>query len=88
MSNAVDSVPTLDEHATVESDPNINCFDAVWLRASGVIMVDCVKKGNFGLQNIFLYLNATSQQVIPKQVKNDMWIAFTSIVRRKIYHYV
>lgn len=87
ISSAIDSVPTLDEKATVENDPNIICFDAVWLRASGIILVDCAKKGNFALQNIFLYLNATSQQVIQKQVKNDMWIAFTTITRRKIYHY-
>jgi len=40
-------------------------------------MVDCVKKANFALQNIFLYLNATSQLVIAKQVVNDMWIGFT-----------
>lgn len=78
----------LDEMAVVESDPNIICLDAVWLRSAGVIMVDCVKKGNFALQNIFLYLNATSQQVIPKQIPNDMWIGFTRISRRKIFHYV
>lgn len=84
---AIDSVPTLDEHATVESDPNTVCFDAIWLRAAGLIMVDCVKKGNFALQNIFLYLNATSQQVIPKQVENEMWLTFTSITRRRIFHY-
>ena len=83
----MDSIPSLDNHATVESDPKITCFDAIWLRASGLIMVDCARVGNFALQNIFLYLNASSQQVIPKQIVNDMWIAFTKISRRKIFHY-
>jgi len=88
ISSSIDAIPTLDEHATVESDPKIVCFDAIWLRASGLILVDCVKKANFALQNVFLYLNATSQQIIQKQVINDMWIGFTSISRRKIFHYV
>jgi hypothetical protein len=51
-------------------------------------MVDCVKQANFALQNIYLYLNASSQQVIQKQVVNDMWLGFTKITRRKIIHYV
>ncbi len=50
-------------------------------------MVDCAKVGTFGLNNIFLYLNATSQQVIQKQVSNSMWVAFTKVTRRKIMHY-
>lgn len=87
ISSSIDSVPILDEHATVESDPKTTCFDAVWLRASGVILVDCVRQGNFALQNVFLYLNATSQQVIQRQVVNDMWVAFTRVTRRKIFHY-
>lgn len=74
--------------ATVESDPKIICFDAVWITSSNTIMVDCVKQANFALQNVFLYINATSQQVINKQVNNDMWIGFTSITRRKIMHFV
>lgn len=51
-------------------------------------MVDCVKQANFALQNLFLYVNASNQQVIPKQVINDMWVGFTSISRRKIVHYI
>lgn len=64
------------------------CYDAIWLRAAGLIMVDCAKKGNYGLQNVFLYVNATSQVVIDKKVENDMWIGFTHIWRRKIVHLV
>jgi hypothetical protein len=60
----------------------------VWLDHAGLIMVDCVKQANFALQNIYLYLNASSQQVIQKQVVNDMWLGFTKITRRKIIHYV
>jgi hypothetical protein len=47
-----------------------------------------MKQGNYTLQNIFLYLNSTTQQVIQKQVINDMWIGFTQITRRKIVHYI
>ena len=47
-----------------------------------------MRVGNFALQNIFLYLNSTTQQVIQKQVVNDMWIAYTRITRRKIVHYI
>jgi hypothetical protein len=50
-------------------------------------MVDCVQQGNYALQNIFLYVNTSSQQVIQKRVMNDMWIGFTQISRRKIFHY-
>lgn len=60
----------------------------MWLDHAGLIMVDCVKQANFALQNIYLYLNASSQQVIQKQVVNDMWLGFTKITRRKIIHYV
>jgi hypothetical protein len=60
----------------------------VWLDHAGLIMVDCVNQANFALQNIYLYLNASSQQVIQKQVVNDMWLGFTKITRRKIIHYV
>lgn len=60
----------------------------MWLDHVGLIMVDCVKQANFALQNIYLYLNASSQQVIQKQVVNDMWLGFTKITRRKIIHYV
>lgn len=51
-------------------------------------MVDCVKQANFALQNLFLYVNATSKLVIPTQVKNDMWVGFTKITRRKVVHYI
>ncbi len=50
-------------------------------------MVDCVTTSIVALQNVFLYVNATSRQVINKQVMNDMWVSFTSITRRKIVHY-
>lgn len=86
-SATLDAIPTVNNEATLESDPKTICFDAIWLNHSQTIMVDCVKQGNYALQNVFLYLNATSKQVIQKQVYNDMWVGFTSITRRKIVHY-
>jgi len=47
-----------------------------------------MKKVLYGNQNIFLYLNTTSQQVIPKQINNDMYVSYAYIARRKIAHYV
>lgn len=67
----------------------MECFDAFWLNHTQLIIVDCIKKGTFGFpSNVFLYLNSTTQQVIPKQVANSMWIGFTKITRRKIVHYI
>lgn len=55
------------------------------MRHLSVIMVDCVKNGSFGgLQNIFLYLNTTSQVIIPKIVNNDMYVPFRNITRRRM----
>ena len=48
ISDTIDAIPTINEQATVESDPNVQCYDAVWLRAAGIIMVDCMRKtGNY-----------------------------------------
>jgi hypothetical protein len=43
MTDSVSAIPTLTDSATVESDVKVHCFDAIWLRASQLIMVDCVK---------------------------------------------
>ncbi len=87
-SSVLDAIPTVNNTGTVESDPKILCFDAIWLNHTQLIIVDCVRQGNYALQNIFLYLNSTTQQVIQKQVVNDMWIGYTTITRRKIVHYI
>jgi hypothetical protein len=58
------------------------------MRHLSVIMVDCVKDASFGgLQNIFLYLNTTSQVIIPKIVNNDMYVPFRNITRRRMTLY-
>lgn len=48
-------------------------------------MVDCVKKVTFGVKNIFLYVNTTSQTIIGKIVENDMYVGFTTITKRKMF---
>lgn len=65
------------------NDPNVDCYDAVWFRNEGIILVDCAEKSSFGLQNVFLYLNSTSKAFLGK-VKNDMYVPFNNIYHRKI----
>ena len=69
---------------TVESEKNIWCYDAVWLRDQHLAIVDCAKSTGFGLQNIFIYVNTTSQVVLPKTLNNDMYVGFTTITRRRM----
>lgn len=76
ISNAT-GIPTVNNSIIVENDPKTNCYDAIWLESKGLIIVDCAKVGNHALQNVFLYINVTSQKVLPNQVLNDMWIGFT-----------
>jgi len=91
---ANESIPVLTNEAVVTKDPGMRCFDAVWFRAEGIVLVDCAKNSTFGLQNYFLYLNSTSKEVLPP-VKNDMYVPFSNIWHRKIrlltedgYHYL
>jgi hypothetical protein len=81
----------------VENDSSVHCFDAVWIRSENLILVDCVQNSStfgIGLVNYFYYINASSKATIGK-VKNDMYVAFTTIRYRKIslltengYHYL
>lgn len=75
--SANETIPDLTETVTVESEKSIWCFDAVWVRDIQVAIVDCVKSGGIGLQNIFIYVNTTSQTVLPKTFNNDMYVGFT-----------
>jgi len=77
-------VPDLTERVVVESEKSIWCFDAIWMRDAHIAVVDCVQSVAFGLQNIFLYINTTSQTVFPKQVKNDMYVSYTTMTRRRM----
>ena len=87
VSDPISGLPDLSERALVENDTKVQCFDAVWLRASMLVMIDCVQNGTFGLQNYFYYVNATTKTTIGK-VKNDMYVAFTVMRARKIrLHY-
>jgi len=52
-----------------------------------IIMADCVTKNNtFGLQNIFIYMNSSSQKILGR-AKNDMYVPFNVIWHRKIALY-
>lgn len=81
--SANETVPDLSEKVTVENEKSIWCFDAIWMRDAHLAIVDCVQSVAFGLQNIFLYVNTTSQTIIPKQVKNDMYVPYTQMTRRR-----
>lgn len=60
-------------------------------------MVDCVENSSslgIGLTNYFYYVNVSSKATLPK-VRNDMYVAYTTIRHRKIslltedgYHYL
>lgn len=59
-----------------------------------IVLVDCTTSTSDGLQNVFIYVNTTSQKVISK-VKNDLYVDFKVIWHRKIrlhtennYHYL
>jgi hypothetical protein len=91
---ANESLPVLTNEAVVTSDPSMRCYDAVWFRAEMIALVDCTKNTTFGLQNYFLYVNTSSNAVLPP-VKNDLYVPFTNIWHRKIrlhtedgYHYL
>ena len=43
ISETLDAIPTVNQNATIESDPKTYCFDAIWLQFAEVIMVDCVR---------------------------------------------
>ena len=81
---ANETIPDLTEEVTVESEQNIYCYDALWLREEHIAIVDCAKKATFGLQNIFIYVNTTSQTVLPRTFENDMYVGFTTITRRRM----
>ena len=63
MAVAIDSTPVLTEELMLENDPKTYCFDAIWLIADNLIMVDCTREADLiGLQNVFLYINTTSMK--------------------------
>lgn len=85
-SSAPGEVPDLTNKVILENDTSVQCFDAVWLRAEMLIMVDCVQKSStigIGLTNYFYYINSTTKATLGK-VKNDMYVGFTTITHRKI----
>jgi hypothetical protein len=51
-----------------------------------LIMVDCTREAKFGLQNVFLYINVTSQKPLEKEVMNDMYVPFTVMHRRRMVY--
>lgn len=75
--SANETIPDLTETVTVESEKNTWCFDVVWVRDKHLAIVDCIQSISFGLHNVFLYVNTTSQVVLPKVVQNDMYVGFT-----------
>lgn len=86
VSSAPGQVPDLTNNVILENDSSVQCFDAVWLRAEMLIMVDCVQKSStigIGLTNYFYYINSSSKATLGK-VKNDMYVGFTTITHRKI----
>ena len=87
FTSANDTVPSLTEEVTVENEKDIRCFDALLFRAKHLALVDCMKKVTFGYKNIFMYVNITSQTVIPRTVENDMYIPFTQVSRRRMFLY-
>lgn len=82
--SANETIPNLTEEVTVESEKNIYCYDAIWLREEHIAIVDCAKEAPDELQNIFIYINTTSQTVLPKTFENDMYVGFTTITRRRM----
>jgi hypothetical protein len=77
-------LPDLDTEITVESSKEIICYDVVWLRDMHIAIVDCVTNSMFGLQNIFIYANTTSREVLPTTFHNDMYVSFNVIKRRSM----
>lgn len=78
------TIPDLSNEVIVESEKDIICYDAVWIRQQMIAMVDCTIKDLYGLQNIFIYVNTTSHIVMPGTFKNDMYVPFTVMWRRKV----
>ena len=68
----------------MESEKGVQCYDAIWMREEHLAIVDCAKRVTFGLQNIFIYVNTTSQTILPDVVENDMYVGFTTILRRRM----
>lgn len=56
----------------------------MWVRDAHIAIVDCVKQATYGLQNVFMYVNTTSQVVLPKTYNNDMYVEYTKITRRRM----
>lgn len=81
---ANETIPNLTETVTVESEKDVWCYDAVWLREEHIAIVDCARKSTFGLKNIFIYINTTSQTMVGGPQENDMFVGFTTINRRRM----
>lgn len=83
--SANDTIPILTESVVVEREPNISCYDAIWMRDQHLAIIDCAKKDTSGkLHNIFMYVNTTSQTPLPTIVENDMYVSFSTITRRRM----
>lgn len=78
---------------TVENRTDTFCLDAIWDKDDNIAIVDCVRKMTDNetkeeyLQNVFLYVNTSSQTVMDFERFNDMYAPFTEMRRRKIMAY-
>ena len=83
QNRTTETIPELTEEVTVESEAEIDCYDAIWARHAHIAIVDCSKRATFGRQNIFIFVNTTSQTILPNTMNNDMFVSFTNIYRRR-----
>lgn len=81
--NGTQIIPELSEEVIVESEEDIECFDAIWARYAHIAIVDCISKGTFRQKNMFIFINTTSQTVIPHTLATEMFVGFTTITRRR-----
>lgn len=68
------------------SEPDEVCFDAALFLDHGLAVVDCAKKGGkaFSYYTNYWYVVDLTTHTIKKKIKNDIFIGFTSITRRKL----
>ena len=70
----------------VTSDPDVTCFDAALFLEHGLAVVDCTKKGEkvFSSYANYWYILDLTDHTIKKIIKNDIYIGFSKITKRKL----
>lgn len=82
---ANDTLPFTFSTVVVENNPNTFCYDAIWMRDLHLAIIDCARKTPFGaMENIFYYVNTTSETVLSHILKNDIYVPYEEIHRRRL----